>query len=193
MSIFDQYRQLIAQSLASAARQQAWTPPDPLPPIKLEAPRDPAHGDFATNAAMTLAKPLGKPPRAVAEAILPFLKAAATVADAEIAGPGFINLRLKPAAWHAELKRILQEDDAYGLCRIGKGVRVNTICPGNFETDMQESLAQFEQALIKRTPLRRFGPPEDLDGALLLLASDAGRYMTGAVITVDGGQTLSWM
>lgn len=125
MSIFDQYRQLIAQSLASAARQQAWTLPDPLPPIKLEAPRDPAHGDFATNAAMTLAKPLGKPPRAVAEAILPFLKAEATVADAEIAGPGFINLRLKPAAWHAELKRILQEDDAYGLCRIGKGVRVN--------------------------------------------------------------------
>ncbi len=75
----------------------------------------------------------------------------------------------------------------------GKGIRVNTICPGNIETDMQESLADFEQVLIKRTPMRRFGKPEDLDGALLLLASDAGRYMTGAVITVDGGQTLSWM
>lgn len=72
-------------------------------------------------------------------------------------------------------------------------VRVNTICPGNIETDMQDSLAQFEQALIKRTPMRRFGKPEDLDGALLLLASDAGRYMTGATIVVDGGQTLSWM
>lgn len=74
-----------------------------------------------------------------------------------------------------------------------KGIRVNTICPGNIDTDMQASLAQFEQALIKRTPMRRFGKPEDLDGVALLLASDAGRYMTGTAIAVDGGQTLTWM
>ncbi len=74
-----------------------------------------------------------------------------------------------------------------------KGIRVNTICPGNIETDMQASLKDFEKALIKRTPLRRFGKPEDLDGVALLLASDAGRYMTGTAIAVDGGQTLTWM
>lgn len=74
-----------------------------------------------------------------------------------------------------------------------KGIRVNTICPGNIETDMQASLKEFQQGLIKRTPMRRFGTPQDLDGVALLLASDAGRYMTGTAIPVDGGQTLTWM
>jgi NAD(P)-dependent dehydrogenase (short-subunit alcohol dehydrogenase family) len=75
----------------------------------------------------------------------------------------------------------------------GKGIRVNAICPGNIETDMQSALAEFKEPMIRRTPMRRFGKPEDLDGVLLLLASEAGRYMTGSVIVVDGGVTLSWM
>jgi NAD(P)-dependent dehydrogenase (short-subunit alcohol dehydrogenase family) len=75
----------------------------------------------------------------------------------------------------------------------GKNIRVNVICPGNIETDMQESLNDFRESMLSRTPLRRFGKPDDLDGAFLLLASDAGRYMTGSVLVVDGGQTLSWM
>lgn len=75
----------------------------------------------------------------------------------------------------------------------GRGIRVNAICPGNIETDMQSALAEYKEPMIRRTPLHRFGKPEDLDGALLLLASEAGRYMTGSVITVDGGVTLSWM
>lgn len=75
----------------------------------------------------------------------------------------------------------------------GKGIRVNAICPGNIETDMQVALQDFRQSLIKRTPMRRLGTPEDLDGVSLLLASDAGRYITGAAIPVDGGQVLSWM
>src|SRR5690606_16546314 len=74
-----------------------------------------------------------------------------------------------------------------------KGIRVNAICPGNIETDMQDALKQFEQTLVKRTPMRRFGKPEDLDGISLLLAGDAGRYITGAAIPVDGGQVLTWM
>lgn len=74
-----------------------------------------------------------------------------------------------------------------------KGIRVNAICPGNIETDMQDTLKEFEQSMIKRTPMRRFGKPEDLDGIALLLASDAGRFMTGTAIAVDGGQTLTWM
>jgi NAD(P)-dependent dehydrogenase (short-subunit alcohol dehydrogenase family) len=76
-----------------------------------------------------------------------------------------------------------------------KGVRVNALCPGNFETDMHDVFRDggLEDNLLKRIPQRRFGKPADLDGPALLLASDAGRYMTGAVIVVDGGQTLSWM
>lgn len=77
----------------------------------------------------------------------------------------------------------------------GKGVRVNALAPGNIETDMHAHFADhgFDESIRKRIPMRRFGQPSDLDGATLLLASDAGRYITGAVLAVDGGQTLSWM
>ncbi len=74
-------------------------------------------------------------------------------------------------------------------------VRVNALCPGNFETDMIQTFKDggFDQAVLERTPMRRFGRPDDLDGAALLLASDAGRYITGVALPVDGGQLLSWM
>lgn len=76
-----------------------------------------------------------------------------------------------------------------------RGVRVNALCPGNVDTDMQAPLkaSGFEASLIERTPMRRFGRCDDLDGAALLLASEAGRYMTGVALPVDGGQLLSWM
>lgn len=74
-----------------------------------------------------------------------------------------------------------------------KGIRVNAIAPGNIETDMHAEFAGMEEGILKRIPMRRFGKPSDLDGAMLLLASDAGRYMTGAIVPVDGGQVLSWM
>jgi NAD(P)-dependent dehydrogenase (short-subunit alcohol dehydrogenase family) len=76
-----------------------------------------------------------------------------------------------------------------------RGIRVNALCPGNFETDMADTFRDkgFDQTLVARTPLRRFGQLPDLDGAALLLASDAGRYMTGVSLVVDGGQLLSWM
>ena len=73
------------------------------------------------------------------------------------------------------------------------GIRVNTIAPGYIETDMNREFfaTQAGQRLIKRIPQRRVGQVEDLDGVLLLLASDASRYMTGSVITIDGGQSAS--
>ena len=73
------------------------------------------------------------------------------------------------------------------------GIRVNTIAPGYIETDMNRQFfaTQAGQRLIKRIPQRRLGQVEDLDGVLLLLASDASCYMTGSVITVDGGQSAS--
>jgi NAD(P)-dependent dehydrogenase (short-subunit alcohol dehydrogenase family) len=72
-------------------------------------------------------------------------------------------------------------------------IRVNAICPGYIETEMNSAFWKTPggQRLIERIPQRRIGQPEHLDGALLLLASDAGTFMTGSVITVDGGHTVS--
>src|SRR5689334_19771901 len=67
--------------------------------IVVEPPRDPSHGDMATNAAMVLAKDVGQPPRKLADAIVDRLRADELIAKAEVAGPGFINISLKPAAW----------------------------------------------------------------------------------------------
>ncbi|MGE0725409.1 MAG: SDR family NAD(P)-dependent oxidoreductase [Alphaproteobacteria bacterium] len=73
------------------------------------------------------------------------------------------------------------------------GIRVNAIAPGYIETEINRSFfaSPAGEAVIRRIPQRRLGRPEDLDGALLLLASDAGRYMTGSTITVDGGHVVS--
>ncbi len=70
-------------------------------------------------------------------------------------------------------------------------IRVNALAPGYIETDINREFLSGEagRALVKRVPQQRFGRPEDLDGALLLLASNAGRYMTGTVLLVDGGQS----
>jgi arginyl-tRNA synthetase len=93
--------------------------------VTVEPPRDPSHGDLATNAAMVLAKGAATSPRALAEVIKTKLEALPPVASVEIAGPGFINLRLAPDAWRDELKTILSEGDDYGLSTIGKNERVN--------------------------------------------------------------------
>src|SRR3546814_10916252 len=71
------------------------------------------------------------------------------------------------------------------------GIRVNALAPGYVETEINRDFLASDagQGLCKRVPLRRFGTPADPDGALLLLASDAGRYITGSVIVIDGGQS----
>lgn len=73
------------------------------------------------------------------------------------------------------------------------GIRVNALAPGYVMTDLNREFFESEpgQAMIRRIPQRRLGDPQDLDGALLLLASDASRYMTGASIVVDGGHLQS--
>jgi arginyl-tRNA synthetase len=93
--------------------------------ITVEPPRDPSHGDLATNAAMVLAKPARLKPRDLAEALVAELTKLPDVAGAEIAGPGFINLRLVPAAWVAELRAIAALGSDYGRSRMGGGSTVN--------------------------------------------------------------------
>jgi arginyl-tRNA synthetase len=93
--------------------------------VTVEPPRDAAHGDLATNAAMVLAKPAGTNPRSLAELIKPKLEALPPVTSVEIAGPGFINIRLDPDAWRDELRTILRTGGEYGLSQIGGNERVN--------------------------------------------------------------------
>jgi len=90
-----------------------------------EPPRDPAHGDIATNAAMVLAKPLGRKPRDIAQILADRLKAEAIVETADVAGPGFINLRLKADFWRGRIADILAAGPSYGDCGIGQGQKVN--------------------------------------------------------------------
>lgn len=93
--------------------------------VTVEPPRDPSHGDLAINAAMVLAKQAKTNPRTLAEAIIAQLAADEMVVSAEIAGPGFINLRLDPAVWLAELGAIAGQGDDYGRSDMGQGQRVN--------------------------------------------------------------------
>ncbi len=92
--------------------------------VAVEPPRDPAHGDMATNAAMVLAKPAGKKPRDIAEALARRLGEDATVESATVAGPGFLNLRLAQPAWAALLSHVPTAPD-YGRSVLGQGARVN--------------------------------------------------------------------
>jgi arginyl-tRNA synthetase len=93
--------------------------------VTVEPPRDPAHGDIATNAAMVLAKDAGRKPRELAEAIADRLRADAVVAKVDVAGPGFINLTLKPTAWIAALRGAVQLGAQYGVSDSGGGLPVN--------------------------------------------------------------------
>ena len=93
--------------------------------ITVEPPRDASHGDLSTNAAMVLSKPAGLKPRDLAEALVAELSKLDSVTSAEIAGPGFINLRLSDATWIAELRAIGTLAADYGRSTLGGGKTVN--------------------------------------------------------------------
>ena len=94
--------------------------------VALERPRNPEHGDWATNVAMTLAKPLRRAPRQIAEELVQRIdRAGAGIRSAEVAGPGFINFRLDADYLHQGLARIVAEGDAYGRSQAGAGQAVN--------------------------------------------------------------------
>jgi arginyl-tRNA synthetase len=93
--------------------------------VVVEPPRDPSHGDMATNAAMVLAKEAGKKPRELADAIAAALRAEPLVEKVDVAGPGFINLTLKPHVWGEELRVILDSGAAYGRSTMGANEKVN--------------------------------------------------------------------
>lgn len=93
--------------------------------VTVEPPRDPSHGDLATNAAMVLAKPARTNPRALAEALARELERLDEVAGVEVAGPGFINLRLAEDTWRDELRAVVTAGGDYGRSTVGAGTTVN--------------------------------------------------------------------
>jgi NAD(P)-dependent dehydrogenase (short-subunit alcohol dehydrogenase family) len=97
------------------------------------------------------------------------------------------------ASYTASKAGVVRLTEALALEWARFGIRVNALCPGYVETELNREFFATEagRALIKRIPQRRLGQPEDLDGALLLLASDASRYITGASLAVDGGHLVS--
>ena len=120
MSIFSDYTAHVHTVLADMIAEGTLPQLD-VQRVAVEPPREAAHGDLATNAAMVLGKPAGMSPRALAELLQPRLAALPGVTAIEIAGPGFLNIRLQPAVWQAELKTILAHGIAYGNSLAGAG------------------------------------------------------------------------
>jgi len=125
MNLFDDIRAAVLAALADMQAAGALPGGLDLSAVTVEPPRDAGHGDMATNAAMVLAKPAGMQPRAIAEALAARLSADGRIASAEVAGPGFLNLRLAPAVWQGVIGAILSAGTDYGRANLGAGRRVN--------------------------------------------------------------------
>src|SRR6202140_2305292 len=107
------------------AAEGGWPARIDLSRVVVEPPRDASHGDMATNAAMVLAKEARLKPRDLAEAIAARLRDDDLIASVDVAGPGFINLTLKPSAWADALRTVLREGAAYGTSAVGAGEKIN--------------------------------------------------------------------
>src|ERR1700738_217552 len=110
---------------AALATEDNWPDGIDFSRVVVEPPRDAAHGDMATNAAMVLAKEAKAKPRDLAERIAEKLRADDLIASVDVAGPGFINLTLNPSAWADALRTVLREGAAYGKSPVGAGEKVN--------------------------------------------------------------------
>ena len=125
MTLFADIRALVIESLEALASDGALPAGLDMKNVAVEPPRDAAHGDMATNAAMVLAKPAGMKPRDIAEALAGRLAADDRIETAEVAGPGFLNLRLSEATWRGVIAGVLAEGADYGRSGMGQGQKVN--------------------------------------------------------------------
>ncbi|SDF01467.1 arginyl-tRNA synthetase [Salipiger thiooxidans] len=125
MNLFTDIRALVLQAIE--ALQAEGILPEGLntAPVTVEPPRDPLHGDMATNAAMVLAKPAKARPRDIAEALAAKIGADDRIVAAEVAGPGFLNLRLAPSVWQALPGAVLAQGTDFGRSDMGQGARIN--------------------------------------------------------------------
>jgi arginyl-tRNA synthetase len=121
-NLFSDLRAIVTAALADAVPD---LPPDVLARVEVTPTKDPAHGDMATNAAMVASKAARRKPGEIAASLVAILQGDALIDSAEVAGPGFVNLRLRPAALRAQIPVILARGEAYGDSDVGGGVRVN--------------------------------------------------------------------
>ena len=125
MNIFSVFRQSVVEILEQMTEAGELPAGLDTARVAIELPRDTAHGDLTTNAAMVLAKQAGKSPRDIAGGLAKRLASLPDVEAAEIAGPGFVNLRLHTGFWHQRLGDVLREGVAFGDSDLGGGEKVN--------------------------------------------------------------------
>lgn len=125
MNIFADFSDRIRKSIEALELKTTEGAAPDLSRMTVEPPRDATHGDLATNAAMVLAKPLGQNPRALAERIAEPLRQDPDVASVEVAGPGFINLRLSDGFWQGQLGAMLAAGTDYGRSEVGARRKIN--------------------------------------------------------------------
>ena len=125
MNIFAEIRKSVTETLDALVAEGRLPAGLSWGAVTVEPPRDPAHGDLATNAAMVLAKPAGLVPRDLAGDLARRLLDDTRIAGAEVAGPGFLNLRLDPAVWHDVVAEAIDAGASYGHSGLGAGVKVN--------------------------------------------------------------------
>ncbi|MCL6283018.1 arginine--tRNA ligase [Ruegeria sp. 2012CJ41-6] len=125
MNLFSEIRSLVLDALTQMQAEGALPGDLSFDNVAVEPPRDAAHGDMATNAAMVLAKPARMKPRDIAEALAAKLAADARITSAEVAGPGFLNMRLAPVVWQSVLAAVLQGGTDFGKSAMGQGQKIN--------------------------------------------------------------------
>ena len=123
MNIFTEFRSRIVAAVEALAADKAATLD--LTKLGIEPPRDPSHGDIASNAALVLTKQLGVPPRELADKLATALAADPDVENATVAGPGFVNLKISDGFWRRELTAVLAEGTDYGRSSLGEGCKIN--------------------------------------------------------------------
>ncbi|MCP5368464.1 MAG: arginine--tRNA ligase [Hyphomicrobiales bacterium] len=125
MNLFQHFRAELIQIIDDLCRSGALPADLDTARVAVEPPRDPGHGDMATNAAMVLAKAAGARPRDLAETLAAGLRGLDAIREVEVAGPGFINMRLGDSFWRDRLREILAAGRAYGESGLGAGQAVN--------------------------------------------------------------------
>ena len=125
MNIFADIRSAVLEALEAMVAEGALPVGLSFDNVAVEPPRDAAHGDMATNAAMVLAKPAGAKPRDIAEALVSKLVADDRIATADVAGPGFINLRLEASVWTGVVSEVLSSGASFGVSAMGAGKKMN--------------------------------------------------------------------
>ncbi|MEP0235229.1 arginine--tRNA ligase [Roseibium sp.] len=125
MNIFAEFSERVKAAVSTLALKGPEGASPDLSRVTVESPRDPAHGDLATNAAMVLAKQVGMKPRELADKLAEALREDADITEVSVAGPGFINMRLAPSAWQRVLASVVARGLDFGRSSRGDGKKVN--------------------------------------------------------------------